>query len=266
MNHAALAHALGEVCDGATVDVEVLAVVASSNDALLARCRQQRPVRPLLLAVARQTAGRGRQRRAWQAPRDALLFSLAVPLTALSAALPAVTLAVGAELAEVLAARGVETALKWPNDVLLNGRKLAGILCELAIDSAGGATLVIGVGVNVALAADEAAHIGQPAAALADVLPPAALTASREAWIAALAAAALAAVQGFERDGFAAWRERFNARLHGRGVACDILEDGTPVAHGRIVEVDGAGRLVLEGAAGRCSIQSGDLSLRMAAP
>jgi BirA family biotin operon repressor/biotin-[acetyl-CoA-carboxylase] ligase len=264
---AALAAAFADAAPGTAADIEALDCVASSNDTLLARARAGQPARPQLLAVERQTAGRGRRQRAWHAPRAALLFSLAVPLSPLPSQLPAVTLAVGAALAEALAARGVAVQLKWPNDLLLGGRKLAGILCELALDAAGRATLVIGVGVNVAFdaAVDARSTSHRDAAALADVLPADALIAARPVWIATLAATALSAVHAYARDGFAPWRARCNARLAGRGTAVALLEGDARVAHGTLVDVDEHGRLVLATAEGERRYASGDLSLRAAA-
>ena len=136
------------------VEADVQPNVGSTNEELLVRCRLRRPAAAQLLAADEQTAGRGRQRRPWVArPRTALLFSLAVPLPELLPALPAITPACGAALADHLIERGVEARLKWPNDLLLDGRKLGGILCELAVDADGQSTLVIGVGINVLLTA-----------------------------------------------------------------------------------------------------------------
>jgi BirA family biotin operon repressor/biotin-[acetyl-CoA-carboxylase] ligase len=264
---AALAAACAEAAPGRPVDIEALESVASSNDTLLARARVAQPQRPQLLAVERQTAGRGRRQRAWHAPHLALLFSLGVPLAPLPAQLPAVTLAVGAALAEALAARGVAVQLKWPNDLLIDGRKLAGILCELALDAAGRATLVIGVGVNVAFDPSAAKHpVHRHAAALADVLPADELVVARPVWMAALAAAALAAVDAYVRDGFAPWRARCNALLAGRGDTVALLEGEARVAQGTLVGVDDHGRLVLSTAHGERHYASGDLSLRAVAP
>lgn len=262
---AALAAAVADEAAGASIEVALLFETGSTNDELLARCRAAQPEHPLLLATERQTAGRGRQQRAWRAPRHALLFSLAVPLAPRPALLPPVTLAVGAALAEALAARGVAVQVKWPNDLLLGGRKLAGVLCELALDARGRATLVVGVGTNLHFDAAESATVGQPAAALAEVVPLAALLREREAWIAALACAALRAVHGYAQSGFAPWRARINAHLHARGADARLLDEGRCVAQGRIDSVDDAGRLVLDTAEGLRAFSAGDLSLRAAA-
>ena len=136
------------------VEADVQPNVGSTNQELLLRYRLRRPATAQLLAADEQTAGRGRQRRPWVArPRTALLFSLAVPLPELLPSLPAIAPACGAALADQLIERGIEARLKWPNDLLLDGRKLGGILCELAVDADGQSTLVIGVQINVLLTA-----------------------------------------------------------------------------------------------------------------
>jgi BirA family biotin operon repressor/biotin-[acetyl-CoA-carboxylase] ligase len=146
--------------------------------------------------------------------------------------------------------------------VLLDGRKLAGILCELGIDAGGRATLVVGVGVNGWLTDDDRAGIGQPAAALAEVGASSLLAAEREAWIAQMAVALLAMVPGYVERGFVPVRERYNALLHARGDAVDIIDDGRVTASGCIVEVDTIGRLVLATDSGARAINVGDVSLR----
>lgn len=243
------------------LDVEVETQIPSTNAELLARSRQQQPPAPLLLAADQQTAGRGRQGRRWHAHRgNALLFSLAVPLGRLPPALPAVTLAGGVALARVLEARGVRVRLKWPNDLLLDGRKLGGLLFEIATDAAGRATLIAGVGLNVRLSEDDRAAIGQPAAALAEV---AGVDVGRERWIAALSAALLDAVGAYVERGFAPWREPYNGLLAGVDAHADIVEDGRVVAQGRIVEVDDTGRLLLQSGGARLAVSVGDVSLRV---
>lgn len=248
-----------------TLRVEVVASTGSTNEDLLVRARRRRPDGPLLLAADEQTAGRGRQQRRWVArPRTALLFSLSVPLAGLPAALPAVTLACGVALADYLIGRAVPVRLKWPNDLLLDGRKLAGVLCELAVDADGQATLVVGVGINGCLGDADRAVIGQPAAALEERVPWPLLAAEREAWIAALAGVVLLAVRRFVGEGFSPWRMRFNELLDARGQRVDIVDDGHIVASGRVVEVDTMGRLMLATAGGSRSINVGDVSLRAA--
>jgi BirA family biotin operon repressor/biotin-[acetyl-CoA-carboxylase] ligase len=245
--------------------VEVVAETDSTNEDLLVRCRQRQPPTAILRAADFQTMGRGRRQRAWIArPRSAMLFSLAVPLETLAAALPAITLASGVALADYLHRRGVPVALKWPNDLLYDGRKLGGILCELAVDADGRATLIIGIGVNGWLTDDDRAAISQSAAALTEAVPASLLAAEREAWIAQMACALLTTVRRYPSDGFVPLRERYNALLQARGEIVDIVDNGQVVASGRVVEVDSIGRLVLDTGGGTRAISVGDVSLRRA--
>src|SRR5690242_17534691 len=99
-------------------------------------------------AADEQTAGRGRRGRSWVAPPgSAVLFSLSLRPQIAPDRLAAFSL-VAAEA--VCAAAGPEVAVRWPNDVLAGGRKLAGVLCELREGQ-----LVVGVGINANLAEDQ---------------------------------------------------------------------------------------------------------------
>lgn len=100
----------------------------------------------------RQTAGRGRQGRTWvAAPGDALLVSVLVRTPCPPAHVPQLALAAGLAVrdAVALAAPGVEVRVKWPNDVVVDGRKLAGVLVEGVSTGSRVDAIVVGVGVNV---------------------------------------------------------------------------------------------------------------------
>jgi BirA family transcriptional regulator, biotin operon repressor / biotin---[acetyl-CoA-carboxylase] ligase len=138
--------------------IEAVDVTGSTNADLLARARAERIDRPVLRATLSQTDGRGRRGRSWRAPHGAgLWFSLAMPI---GTQVPAsgLTLACGVALAAEFNALRAPVRLKWPNDLLLDGRKLGGILTEVAIDPSGSTTLVIGVGLNLLTAALAAAE------------------------------------------------------------------------------------------------------------
>jgi BirA family biotin operon repressor/biotin-[acetyl-CoA-carboxylase] ligase len=102
--------------------------------------------------AAEQTAGRGRQGRSWIAPAGSAM--LASVLLRRSAAVAAgVPFAAGLALVDALAAKqGVTAFLKWPNDVLVDGRKLAGILCEVEPAASNGELVAIALGIGVNLA------------------------------------------------------------------------------------------------------------------
>jgi BirA family transcriptional regulator, biotin operon repressor / biotin---[acetyl-CoA-carboxylase] ligase len=104
-----------------------------------------------LCVVAReQTAGRGRQQRAWASPKDAgLYFSIVLRPKMEANAWPLVTLAAAIAARDALAeACALETDIKWPNDLLACGRKLCGILAE-ALETPRGRAVVVGIGINL---------------------------------------------------------------------------------------------------------------------
>jgi BirA family biotin operon repressor/biotin-[acetyl-CoA-carboxylase] ligase len=247
------------------IDVDAVLETGSTNSDLLANARARQPARPCLRAALIQTAGRGRLGRRWHStPGASLLFSLALPLA--DSVLPAAaTLACGIALAEVFESEAVPVRLKWPNDVLLDGRKLAGILCELAQDGDGARTLVIGVGVNLWADAGMRASAGQPLATLSERIGHARPATMREAMIARMANALLDRVGEYLRDGFVPLQPRYMRWFAHAEQAVEILEQDVRVAAGRALGVDGAGRLLVQTEAGLRAFISGEVSLRGAA-
>lgn len=97
-----------------------------------------------------QVRGRGREGRSWtQVPGLGLAMSFALHPGCEARSAGVVPLAAGLAVARAVAALGVPAAIKWPNDVLAGGRKLAGVLCELRRAPAGGDVMVVGIGINV---------------------------------------------------------------------------------------------------------------------
>ncbi len=256
--------AAATAAEGAPLAIAVVAETGSTNADL--RERAATLTGPLLLAAERQTAGRGRAGRSWLAePGDSLCFSLAWRFTGPLHRLTGLSLAVGVALAECLRAPridgkpGTPVMLKWPNDLLVDGAKLGGILIETAGASASdGVWAVIGVGLNVRANAQRDASIDQSVAALA----PAGSTIDCNALLAQLAASLASAVARFEREGLTPFVGRWDA-LHahaGRTVA--IVEQGRTLHQGLALGIDGSGCLQLETPAGMVKVAAGDVSLR----
>lgn len=250
----------------ARVQIEAADCTGSTNQDLLSAARRRAPEQPRVLAAWEQSAGRGRHGRSWQAaPGSAVLLSVAVPWPDARVE-SAVTLACGVAVVEVLRAQGVEAGLKWPNDVLLQGRKLAGLLTEMALDSMQRRTLVVGLGLNLRLSQHVSSEIAI-AAALSEVLN---LDADSNAawceWNVRLAAALLRAIDAVQREGFAPFVPRFEALFLWRDQPVMVLDphqtDAAPSLSGIARGIDAQGRLLIDTADARVAVSSGEISLR----
>jgi BirA family biotin operon repressor/biotin-[acetyl-CoA-carboxylase] ligase len=159
-----------------------------------------------------------------------------------------------------LARFGVDAKLKWPNDVLLDGKKLAGVLIETAVVKGAPADqvwAVIGIGINLAIPEHLAARIERPAAAAPS------LQADRNRVVAALLNSLAQAAILFEAQGFAAFRARWNA-LHAYGGQQVTVVDGGRILHAGLAGgVDDSGRLLLDTPNGPIAVVAGDVSLRV---
>ena len=253
----------------AAIEIERVAETASTNADLLAWARHGAAdiaLAPRALVAERQTAGRGRLGRRWDAtPGASLTFSLAWPFAA-GIDLSGLSLAVGSVLAEALDPRpgaDLRIGLKWPNDLWLvgpgePGRKLAGVLIE-TVPRGESRIAVIGMGINLLEQRVEAA--GSGVAWLAEIDAKAATAAATlpERLVPALGAA----LQRFERDGFAPFAAAFAARdlLRGRAVRC--AGAGETGREGIAEGVSPTGELLLRTAAGVERIGSGEVSVRL---
>jgi BirA family biotin operon repressor/biotin-[acetyl-CoA-carboxylase] ligase len=245
-------------CGGAAnVDVEVVAHTGSTNADLLSRATQL--VRPTLLIAEHQSAGRGRAGRSWlSAAGDSLTFSLAWKFAGAPQSLLGLPLATGVALAEAVAAQGVPVRLKWPNDVLKDGAKLAGILIETRGALDGGTWAVIGIGLNLLMPDEMEQRIGRTVASA-----PWLARMDRDVLMAALLAALAGAMKQFEAEGFGAFRARWDGLHAWRGQPVAIIDAGAAVQQGVAVGVDDSGRLLLDTDAGRVAVMAGDVSLRL---
>jgi len=134
--------------------VEVVAETGSTNSDLIARANGGADIAGAVLIAEHQTAGRGRQGRSWSAARYAqITMSVAIDATEVpTEAWGWLPLATGVAIVDTVTAIGVDAGLKWPNDVLAGGGKLAGILAEVAAEQR---AVVVGIGLNVSLRGDE---------------------------------------------------------------------------------------------------------------
>lgn len=264
-----------------SITVDVLPEVGSTNAHAMAQGREA-PTGPLVVAAWRQTAGRGRAGRSWEARSgDTLTFSLALPLALLD--VPgggsALSLAVGVMVVRALQrlprqgdAPGTPAlGLKWPNDLWIDGRKLGGILIEAAHPPglpAHRRWVVVGIGINLqGTAADQAAQRtdlaghgwhrpGRPDAPLTpgDVLQ-------------VLVPELLAGIATFEQRGFAAFRDAWHGLDVLAGQSVSLWRQGVssrpPDAQGQALGVDDHGALLIHDDRGQTQAWAvGDVSVR----
>ncbi len=237
-------------------DLELVDSCDSTNARLLARA-QAGAASGSVIVAREQTAGRGRRGRAWlSAPGDSLTFSLLWRFAA-ATSLAGLTLAAGVALARALEQIPVAgLALKWPNDLLLDERKLAGLLCE----GVPGQTqaVVLGVGLNLRLPSAMPADLRLRSACLPPPLP----TASQ--LLAALLVQLHTVLTAFANDGFTPWRAEWSRRHAFEQRPVQLLSDFAAPLSGVCRGVADDGALLLETEGGVQRIVSGEISLRSA--
>ncbi len=208
-----------------------------------------------ILALS-QSAARGRRGRAWSMPAGNFAATLVLPLDEPpgQAALRSFVMSLALRDAFVaVTGREEPFALKWPNDVLLRGGKVAGILLE----SAGAGHLLIGVGINLA-AAPDASEVEEGAVMPVAVKSNLGIDVKPEAFLDVLAAAYARYESQFRTFGFAPIRTAWLARAArlGEAITARTTHDACV---GTFVDVDETGQLVLETAKGRVHIPAADV-------
>ncbi len=258
LDAAAVARRLGAQAGRFALDV--LDAADSTNTLLAGRAAAGAPS-GTVIAAEWQPGGRGRLGRPWHAGiGEAVTFSLLWRFARGAGALSGLSLAIGVALARSLEAAGAgEVTLKWPNDVLWRGRKLCGILTELAGDALGPTAAVIGIGINVRLSDATRARIDQPVADLDEACDAAP---DRNELLARVLAELAAVLDGYSRDGFAPLRAEWQ-RLHAhqdKRVSLSLPDGSNQAGVARGVAEDGS--FLLETRAGVKRFHSGEVSLR----
>ncbi len=208
-----------------------------------------------------QTGGRGRRGRGWVAtPYANLMLSMAWRFEGGVAATAGLSLAAGVAAARALRDFGIDTiGLKWPNDLLLEGRKLGGLLVDLRGEATGPCIVVAGIGINVRIAPRDALRIDQPWVDLAAVRGG---SVDRNRLAALLIRNLAQMFRSFERAGLVPFREEWSAwhrferqsvRITGAHIACDGVVEGIDT-NGALLVRDDRGELR--------AFHSGEVSLR----
>ncbi len=217
-----------------------------------------------------QTAGRGRRQRNWHSPPGGNLYlscgwrfgsgpeSLAP--------LPLACAVIAARELERLGAAGI--AIKWPNDLLLGGRKLGGILVESSISRPARIDVIVGIGINVAMRADDATGqaIDQPWTDLASKLPAAGDAAFRDRLAGRLIGGTLSGLNAFEEEGFAPFRDDWARCDAVAGSEVRLTGDHDTVTGTALgISPDGALRVRIDHSSGHSEVReylAGDVSVR----
>lgn len=210
-----------------------------------------------LLLVERQTAGRGRRGRVWQSPLAKNIYlSLGFVLDGGAEALQGLSIVVGIAIARTLSEIGVPSVgLKWPNDVWIGERKVAGILVELEGEMTTSWRVTVGVGINVSMTVEESIAIDQPWDNVSNHV-----NCGRSKLAAKVIESICESLDLFKEKGFAPFVSEYDEydALSGRQVK--LLGVGV---EGLARGVDATGALVLERSGGRESFSSGEVSVRL---
>jgi len=228
----------------------------STNDDARALARADAAEGTVVLASA-QTAGRGRLGREWVSPTGGAYFSAVLRPDVAPADVSALSLVVGLGIARGLERLGVDARLKWPNDVLLSGRKLAGVLLEMAAEADAVEWVVAGVGLNIhrpaeTTAADNAAYLSDGTSGIGIAMA-----------VAVVLDGIAETYDEWGASGFSCLRDEFDARSCLVGEAVMVSDrDGTVRASGMVCGVDELGRLLVAGGDGVDAISAGEVTLR----
>lgn len=246
--------------------LEVLLTVDSTNRHLV----DQAPVAAGRLQVCTaelQTAGRGRRGRSWLAPfGSGICLSMGWQFVDVPTGFPALGLAVGVAAVRAFRRLGIEgVALKWPNDLVWQHRKLGGILIEMRGESAGPAYVVIGIGINVHMPASTRLGLAEqqatPVCDLREIAQE--RTPSRNRLIAALVDESLAMLDTFAVQGFPAFADAWRQFDSLAGAPVKVLSGAQSIA-GIARGVDSDGSLLVEVDGELRRFISGEVSLRAA--
>jgi BirA family biotin operon repressor/biotin-[acetyl-CoA-carboxylase] ligase len=252
--------------------------IGSTNDEAR-RLSSQHGDQPLIVTAEVQSAGRGRHRRPWISPRGGAWMSVAWPMlhpAPFYDSVPLVTaLAVACAIEEVVERAGRDDLagqirVKWPNDILIAGRKVAGVLCERSLSARADADdergragppacFIVGVGVNADFDEAElpAGTLRFPATTLRAALNA---PVDVEQLIELFSRHLLALMHDFERAGLTAdMLTALRARLAFDGRHVQVAHEGGQVIRGRQVGIDEHGRLLLETERGTHACSAGEV-------
>ena len=239
----------------------ILPTVVSTNSYLLER---EKPAAGTGMACVaeHQSAGKGRRGRSWISPFGQSIFlSLGWTFDLPLAKLSGVSIAAGVAVARMLARAGVENhCLKWPNDVHIDGQKIAGILVEAGGEVDGPGHAVIGVGINLRVQAEAMESVEQPWTDLYTVLGG---VPDRNRMVADLLEELIATCRRYQESGLSPFLAEWQKFDDYRGQLVTLI-NGEHVLQGQYSGLNSNGGLILETVDGRSVHYSGEVSMRLA--
>ena len=252
---------LSTIAAGDGYRVDIYDVIGSTNDETLSRARQGDPGR-LWIVAREQGRGRGRGGRTWVSPRGNLHASLLLVDPCPASTAPELGFVAGLALHDAVREHDVSAqrlGLKWPNDLLIDGAKVAGILLEGTAISGFGFAVALGLGVNVA---HRPTDVGYATAALAGIAPDITVESLFER-LTETFIARLAVWDGGR--GFARIRRDWLDRAAGVGAPIVVRHDHGE-RRGVFHALDESGRLVVEEEGRLVTIAAGDVVLSTTSP
>ena len=251
---------LGPVAADIRQRLKVLEVVDSTNHYLSETFGTAKNINGATCVAEAQSSGRGRRGRTWVAtPYRNLMLSMAWRFNGGPGMVSGLSLAAGVAVVRALEEFGVAgAALKWPNDVLWDNRKLAGLLTDVQGEAAGPTLVILGVGINGHIGSDDAQRIDQPWVDLQNILGAGI---DRNRLAALVIRQLLSMFQEFAENGLAPFRDAWQARhlYHHRRVS---LIQGDHEFSGTVEGIDDNGGLIIHHATGTRVIHSGEFSMR----
>ena len=258
LSQSGLVDGLGELDKGGLC-LEVFPVIDSTNSYLMSRLSEGESVHRQVCTAEKQSAGKGRRGRKWESPFARNIYlSLGWKFDQGVAALEGLSLAVGVAIVNALEKNSVQgVTLKWPNDLLYEGRKLGGVLIEMAGDPSGECHVVIGIGLNVNMPGEQV-EIDQP---WVDLKTIANGNVSRSLLVKEMLVELFSLLQDFEEKQFKAYKQRWE-ELNAHAKKEVSLVSPSMAIRGTVLGVTDTGsiRLLVEGE--ERDFSGGEISLR----
>lgn len=244
----------------AVIDTLVVEECTGSTNDLVARLLRESPRAAVVCLAEEQTAGRGRRGRGWVSPFGNNFYgSFGWIFPEGIVVLEGLSLAVGVVAVRVLRRHGVKNAqLKWPNDIVVGGAKLGGVLIEVLAEAGGQCQVIVGLGLNVSLSASISDQVGRPVTDIATHLQGAF---NRNQFGAQVIEAVVRLLRDYSEIGFSSFEQEWNSydALWGEEVITSGLnEEIAGIARG----VSQQGALKIEVPSGIRLISGGEVSLR----